>query len=84
MSNMMRCTILYHLHNLKNVKNTHEGVLLLRKSCRLQPILAYIFAYPSMNLDVPISTDTVFSSRFYHTIFLYFPYKKPFSQPHLQ
>ena len=27
----MRCTIWYHLHNLKNVKNTHGGMLLLVK-----------------------------------------------------
>ena len=27
----MFCVIWYHLHNLKNVKNTHEGVLLLAK-----------------------------------------------------
>ena len=26
---MMRCAIWYHLHNFKNVKNTHGGVLLL-------------------------------------------------------
>ena len=26
---VMRCAIWYHLHNLKNVKNTHGGVLLL-------------------------------------------------------
>ena len=25
----MFCAIWYHLYNLKNVKNTHEGVLLL-------------------------------------------------------
>ena len=25
---VMRCAICYHLHNLKNVKNTHGGVLL--------------------------------------------------------
>ena len=25
----MRCAIRYHLYNLKNVKNTHVGVLLL-------------------------------------------------------
>ena len=25
------CTIWYHLYNLKNVKNTHEGVILLTK-----------------------------------------------------
>ena len=25
----MRCTIWYHLYNLKNMKNTHGGVLLL-------------------------------------------------------
>ena len=27
----MLCEIWYHLHNLKNVKNTHGGVLLLAK-----------------------------------------------------
>ena len=25
---VMRCAIWYHLHNLKNLKNTHGGVLL--------------------------------------------------------
>ena len=30
-TNVMRYAVLYHLHNLKNVKNTHEGVLLLLK-----------------------------------------------------
>ena len=29
--NVMRCAIWYHLYNLKNLKNTHEGVLLLVK-----------------------------------------------------
>ena len=28
----MRCAIWYHLYNLKNVKNTHGGVLILAKS----------------------------------------------------
>ena len=28
---MTRCAIWYHFHNLKNVKNTHGGVLLLVK-----------------------------------------------------
>ena len=28
-ASMMRYTIWYHLHNLKNVKNTHGGVLFL-------------------------------------------------------
>ena len=35
---LMRCAIWYHLHNLKNVKNTHGGVLLLvmlQAKCRL-------------------------------------------------
>ena len=27
----MRCTIWYHLHSLKNMKNTHGGILLLVK-----------------------------------------------------
>ena len=29
--NMVRCAIWYHLCNLKNVKNTHGGVLILVK-----------------------------------------------------
>ena len=29
--NLLRCTIWYYLHNLKNVKNTPEGMLLLVK-----------------------------------------------------
>ena len=28
---VVHCTIWYHLYNSKNVKNTHEGVLLLVK-----------------------------------------------------
>ena len=28
---VIRCAIWYHLYNLKNVKNTHGGVLLLVK-----------------------------------------------------
>ena len=28
---VMRCTIWYHLYNLKNVKNAHGGVLILVK-----------------------------------------------------
>ena len=30
-SKMMRCAIRYHFHNLKNVKNTRGGVLILVK-----------------------------------------------------
>ena len=30
-TNVMRCVVCYHLYNLKNVKNTHGGVLLLVK-----------------------------------------------------
>ena len=35
----MRCAIWCHLYNLKNVQNTHEGVLLLVKleADRLKP-----------------------------------------------
>ena len=35
----MRYGILYHLHNLKNLKNTHEGVLLLVK------LQAWVFTF---------------------------------------
>ena len=36
----MRCSIWYHLYNLKNVKNAHRGVLLLAK-LQLQVILLH-------------------------------------------
>ena len=44
----MRCTIWYHLYNLKNVKNIHEGVLLLVKlhasaAHHIYAALGYIF-----------------------------------------
>ena len=41
----MRCMIWYHLYNLKNVKNTHRGVLLLVK---FQALLSY-FEYLTTN-----------------------------------
>ena len=31
MAYVVRCAIWYHLYNLKNVKNTHGGVLILVK-----------------------------------------------------
>ena len=31
LKNVVCCPIQYHVHNLKNVKNTHGGVLLLEK-----------------------------------------------------
>ena len=32
---VMRCTIWYHLYNLKNLKNTHGGVLKLKLNLTL-------------------------------------------------
>ena len=42
----MRCAVWYHLYNLKNVKNTHGGVLLLVKlqAKRLKRI-TYLFFF---------------------------------------
>ena len=40
----MLCAIWYHLYNLKNVKNTHGGVLLLTKLQALADILNYSIA----------------------------------------
>ena len=31
---VMFCAIWYHLHDLKNVKNTHGGVFLMSRVCR--------------------------------------------------
>ena len=31
----MRCAICYHLYNLKNVKNTHRGVLLTIEEAKI-------------------------------------------------
>ena len=39
---MVRCAIGYHLHNLKNVKNTHGGMLLLVKLQACAKRLIYI------------------------------------------
>ena len=43
----MRCAIWYHLDNLKNVKNTHDGVLILVKlqasACKYVPQIVYGF-----------------------------------------
>ena len=43
---MMFCGIWYHLNNLKNVKNTHGGVLLLEK---LQAFIAQVFISVSIH-----------------------------------
>ena len=34
---VMHCSIWYHLYNFKILKNTHGGVLILVKLCRLKP-----------------------------------------------
>ena len=39
----MRCAIWYHLYNLKNVKNTHGGVLLLFTKGSTPPWVFYTF-----------------------------------------
>ena len=33
---MVRCAIWYHLYNLKNMKNTHGGVLILQPATLLK------------------------------------------------
>ena len=40
---MMLCAIWYHLFHLKDVKNTHEGVLLLTKFQPLRVSLRHVF-----------------------------------------
>ena len=37
----MRCAMWYHLYNLKNVKNTHAGVLLLVKPATLLKVTLF-------------------------------------------
>ena len=50
----MRCGIWYDLYNLKNVKNTHEGVLL---SVKFQA-KAYVFLMLSRRMEVnPLSAN---------------------------
>ena len=41
LSNVMRCAIWYHSYNLKNMKNTHGGVLILKPATllKLTPLL---------------------------------------------
>ena len=40
---VMRCAIWYHLCNLKNVKNTHGGVLLLVTKSNTPPRVFFTF-----------------------------------------
>ena len=40
---VVRCAIWYHLHNLKNVKNTHEGVLILVTKSNTPPWIFFTF-----------------------------------------
>ena len=47
---MIRCAILYRLYNLKNVKNTHGGVLLLVQSCRLKQQSCRLQQHSSMGV----------------------------------
>ena len=52
----MFCAIWYHLYNLKNVKNTHGGVLLLVKftKSKLLPLSLYVLLNTSViALSVP-------------------------------
>ena len=35
---VMRCAIWYHLYKLKNVKNTHGGVLIFSKVAGFKPV----------------------------------------------
>ena len=42
----MRCAIWYHLHNLKKVKNTHRGVLILaNRTTRHVSVLKTLFHF---------------------------------------
>ena len=41
----MRCAIWYHFYNLKNVKNIHEGVLLLNWNFTKSNIPPWVFSH---------------------------------------
>ena len=60
-TNNTLCTIWYHLHNLKNVKNTHRRVLLLVK------LLAETCNFTKSNTP-PLVFLTVFKKRKWHQI----------------
>ena len=46
---MMRCAIWYHLYNLKNVKNTHGGVLLVACNFTKANIPPWVFLKSFLN-----------------------------------
>ena len=81
----MRCAIWYHLYNLKNVKNSHGGVLILTRF-RLKPAtllkLTLLHWYFSRFLNCTNGTKSRNTSHFkvgdrpkffsYHLIFEFF------------
>ena len=50
----MLCRTLYHLYNLKNVKNTHGEVLFLDKILRLFLSLQIILIYTALSFGLPL------------------------------
>ena len=65
---LLFCAIWYHLYNLKNVKNTHGGVIILVK---LQASTHHLYIY----LCVPLA-DNYFSNVKYVTSMLHFVFAK--------
>ena len=53
------CAIWYHLYNLKNVKNTHGGALLLAKLqaniCNLVFLGVFYFQFTAVDIDIFIT-----------------------------
>ena len=45
----MFCAIWYHFYNLKNVKNTHGGVLLLVKLLKVTLLHGFFFTFLQLN-----------------------------------
>ena len=68
-SYVLRCAIWYHLYNLKNEKNTHGGVLILKPATLLK--LALLRGCFSRFLNYTNGTKSrdaphIFSSKYFH------------------
>ena len=64
-TNVMRCAIWYHLYNLKNVKNTHGGVLILLN-------LTLLHGCFSRSLNCINGTKSRNASQMFHLVYFTF------------
>ena len=65
---MVRCTIWYHLYNLKNVKNTHGGVLLLIKLQAVSRFLNCTNGTKSRNASHSVLSFSIWQGKYFNNV----------------